>query len=194
MIRRAFLVAAAAVALTLTPSVAMAYDAPGFDSSVSDSTPSIGAPVTVSIDGGAENAGKVIRLEITSASGTKTMSATADSNGVATFTLTPTAAGTNKVEAFNAAGELLSDQVLTVGSAAAAPLNNGTGNSAGNGSGSSTGNGSGSSTGNGSGSGASLASTGFDGMPLAIGGGFLVLAGAGAVVVAKRRRSTQVPA
>jgi LPXTG-motif cell wall-anchored protein len=39
-----------------------------------------------------------------------------------------------------------------------------------------------------------LGRTGFEGMPLAVGGGVLVLAGAGAVVIARRRRSAQVPA
>jgi LPXTG-motif cell wall-anchored protein len=167
MIRRAILVAAAAVALILTPSVAMAYDAPGFSSLVSDSTPSIGAPVTMTIQGGAANAGQVIKLVITSADSTKSMSKTANASGAAAFTFTLSAAGTYKVEAFNAAGALVSDQVLMVAASPAA---------------------------SGGPAGDQLASTGFDGMSLAVGGGVLVLAGAGAVVVARRRRSAQVPA
>ena len=47
MIRRAVLAAAAAVALILTPSVAMAYQATGFTCTVSDSTPTVGDSVTV---------------------------------------------------------------------------------------------------------------------------------------------------
>jgi hypothetical protein len=166
MIRRALLVAAAAVALILAPSVAMAYNAPGFGSSVSDSTPAIGSPTTVTIRGGAANAGQVIKLVITSSASTRSMSKTADASGVAAFTFTLTAAGTYKVEAFNAAGALVSDQVLTVASLAASAVP----------------------------SSKQLSSTGFDSMPLAVGGGVLVLVGAGAVVVARRRRSAQLAA
>lgn len=42
--------------------------------------------------------------------------------------------------------------------------------------------------------GGQLSRAGFDGTGLAVGGGLLVLAGAGAVVVARRRKPTQVPA
>jgi hypothetical protein len=168
MIRRVLLVAAAAVALILAPSVAMAaYNAPGFGSSVSDSTPAIGHPVTVTINGGAANAGQMIKLVITSDAGTTmSFSKRANANGVVKFTFKLSAAGTYKVEAFNAAGALVSDQVLTVASQAASAVP----------------------------SSKQLSSTGFDGMPLAVGGGVLVLVGAGAVVVARRRRSAQVPA
>ena len=81
MIRRAILVAAAAAALILAPSAAMAYEAPGFGSSVSDSTPGVGQSVTVTINGGVANANKVITLAITGA-GTKTLNATAKASGV----------------------------------------------------------------------------------------------------------------
>src|SRR6187549_3609668 len=71
MIRRALLSTAAAVALILTPSVAMAsgYNAPGFSSSVSDATPAIGHPVTVSIRGGEANARQIIKLVVTPVAG-----------------------------------------------------------------------------------------------------------------------------
>ena len=167
MIRRILLVAAAAVALILAPSVAMAagYHAPGFSTSVSDSTPAIGHPVTVTINGGAANAGQMIRLVITSDAGvTMSFSKRANANGVVKFTFKLSAAGTYKVEAFNAAGALVSTQVLTVASQANSPFS------------------------------PKLSQTGFDGGPLAVGGGVLVLVGAGAVVVARRRRSAQVPA
>jgi hypothetical protein len=171
MIRRAILVAAAAVALILAPSYAMAYNAPGFSSSVSDSTPAIGAPVTVTVQGGAANAGQVIKLVITNTStgsaSTRSISQTANASGVVFFTFTLTAAGRYTVEAKNAAGALVSDQVLTVASQAASASPSPS---------------------------PQLSHTGFDGMPLALGGGLLVLVGAGAVVVAKRRRSAQLPA
>ena len=165
MIRRAVLVAAAAVAIILTPSVAMAYDAPGFSSSVSDSTPAIGQPVTVTVSGGLANANQVITLVITSGTSTRSLTATANASGVASFTFTLSAAGTYTVQALNAAGALVSDQVLTVAAAAPAAA-----------------------------AGGALSFTGFDGMGLAVGGGVLVLVGSGAVVVARRRRSAQVPA
>jgi hypothetical protein len=171
MIRRALLVAAAAVALILTPSVAMAYNAPGFSSSVSDSTPSIGQSTTVTVNGA--GAGEMIKLVITSASSTRSMSQKASASGVAAFTFTLSAAGTYKVEAFNSAGALVSDQSITVASQANSGVPSGT---------------------SGVPSSTKLGTTGFDGMPLAVGGGILVLAGAGAVLVARRRRSAQVPA
>ena len=163
MIRRIVLVAAAAVAIILTPSVAMAYEAPGFTSSVSDSTPAIGQSVTVTINGGMANAGKMIKLVITKGDFTMSLNARADANGVAKFTFKLDAAGTYKVSAFNEAGALLSDtQILTVsatGDITAPPT------------------------------GDKLSDTGFNGIGLALGGGAFVLAGTGAVVVARRRRS-----
>jgi len=131
MIRRAILVVAAAVALILVPSAAMAYRAPGFSISVSDSTPAAGVPFTAVITGA--EPGSVVTLPITGVAG-QTLTATANASGVATFAV----------------------------AAAAAPAV------------------------------PTLSSTGFDGMPLAIGGGVLVLAGTGAVLVARRRKSEQV--
>lgn len=175
MIRRAVLVAAAAVAVILTPSVAMAYNAPGFTSTVSDSTPALGAPVTVVISGA--DAKAPVNLTITSnpasisneaiqIAGTKSLTKAANTSGVATFTVTLTAAGTYSLVASKAAGAVMSTQTLTVAGAAAAPLPAATG---------------------------ALSFTGFDGMGLAVGGGALVLAGAGVVLVARRRRSAQMP-
>jgi len=163
MIRRIVLVAAAAVALILTPSAAMAYEAAGFSASVSDSTPASGQSVTVTIDGGIANAGKMIKLVITKGDFTMSLNARADANGVAKFTFKLDAAGTYKVAAFNEAGALVSDsQVLTVsatGAVTAPPTRD------------------------------KLSDTGFNAMGLALGGGAFVLAGTGAVVIAKRRRS-----
>jgi hypothetical protein len=165
MIRRAILVAAAAVAVILVPSVAMAYNAPGFSSSVSDATPAVGQSVTVVINGGAANANQVITLTVAGAS-TKTLTATANASGAATFTFTLSAAGVYTLTATNASGAVISTQTVTVHavSAAAAPATGG------------------------------LAFTGFEGTGLAVGGGLLVLTGAGVVLVARRRKSAQVPA
>jgi hypothetical protein len=160
MIRRIVLAVAAAVALTLVPAAAMAYEAPGFTFSVSDATPATGVPFTAVITGAVP--GSVVTLTVTGVAG-QTLTATANASGAATFTVTLNAAGAYTLTATNAAGAVLGTQVVTVAAAAAAAV-------------------------------PALSSTGFDGMPLAVGGGVLVLAGAGAVVVAKRRKSATVPA
>jgi LPXTG-motif cell wall-anchored protein len=176
MIRRAVLVAAAAAALIFAPTAAMAaYDAPDFSASVSDSTPAVGQSVTLTVMGGMANANQPMRLVLTSGSTSpRTLNATANASGVATFTFTLGSAGTFTARVFNAAGALVSDQTLTVTAASAA-----SGGAAGAAD---------------AVSGANLAKTGSDSMGLALGGGVLVLAGSGAVLVARRRRASQVPA
>jgi len=164
MIRRAILVAAAAVAVILVPSAAMAYDAPGFSSSVSDATPAVGQSVTVVINGGAANANQVITLTIAGAS-TKTLTATANASGAATFTFTLSAAGAYTLTASNASGAVISTQTVTVHAVSAAGV-----------------------------APSQLSFTGFEGTGLAVGGGLLVLTGAGVVLVARRRKSSQVHA
>lgn len=176
MIRRTVLVAAAAVALILAPTAAMAYDAPGFTSTVSDSTPALGQPVTVVISGADANAPVTLTITSNPASlsndtiqiaGTKSLTKTANASGVVSFTVTLTGVGSFLLTATNAAGAVISTQTLTVAAAGAA---------------------------SGGVAGAQLSRTGFEGMPLVVGGGVLVLLGAGAVVIARRRRSAQVPA
>jgi LPXTG-motif cell wall-anchored protein len=166
--------------LILSPSVAMAYEAPGFSSSVSDSTPAIGQSVSMTVNGGAANAGQMIKLVITGDDSTRSMSQRADATGSVKFTFTLSDAGRYEARAFNAAGALVSGpQILTVASQSNSglpPTNSGLPPS-----------------GQG-GQGDQLGKTGFEGMPLAVGGGVLILAGAGAVLVARRRRSAQVPA
>jgi len=188
MIRRAVLATAAAVALILTPSVAMAYNAPGFSSSVSDSTPTIGHPVTVTIRGGVANARQIVKLVITTPIAgprgphkkANVLYKRANASGVVKFTFKLNTLGTYKVEAFNKAGGLLSDQTLTVVRSAGHGNGNGNGN------------------GNGDKRAASAASqisfAGLDGAGLAAGGGALLIPGAGAMLIAKRRRSAKVPA
>ena len=169
MIRRITLAVAAAAALILTPTAAMAfnapmdYNAPGYATTVSDSTPAVGQNVTVILRGGSAIAGKVVTLTITGPS-TKTLTATANAGGVAHFTTTFGVEGVYTLT-MTVAGVVVSTQTVTVhaapGAAAAVPP---------------------------------LARTGFDPTGLLVGGGLLVLAGAGAVVVAKRRRSARVSA
>src|SRR5680860_1201783 len=170
MIRRITLAVAAAVALILTPTAAMAfnapmdYNAPGYATTVSDSTPAVGQNVTVILRGGSAIAGKVVTLTITGPSATKVLTATANAGGVAHFTTTFGVEGVYTLT-MTVAGVVVSTQTVTVhaapGAAAAVPP---------------------------------LARTGFDPTGLLVGGGLLVLAGAGAVVVAKRRRSARVSA
>jgi len=163
MIRRAILVAAAAVAVILVPSAAMAYNAPGFTTTISDSTPAVGQSVTVIIHGGAANANQVITLTIAGAS-TQTLTATSNSAGVARFTFTLSAAGVYTLTATNASGAVISTQTITVHTVSAASVA------------------------------PTLSFTGFEGTGLAVGGGLLVLTGAGVVVVARRRKTSQVAA
>lgn len=174
MIRRALVVAAAAFALILAPSAAMAYNAPGFTSSVSDPTPALGAPVTVVISGVKAHEEVTLTISSTPASisndaiqiaGIKSRTKTASASGVVSFTVTLTAAGSYALSATNAAGAVISTQTLTAGAAAAAAA---------------------------AFTGSQLSSTGFGGTGLAVGGGVLVLLGAGAVVVARRRKSAKV--
>ena len=191
MIRGALLVTAAAAALVLTPSVAMAYNAPGYSSSVSDSTPTAGHPVTMTVRGLPANARQVVKFVITSKSGVKkTVYVRADGNGTARFTFKLSATGTYKVQAFNSKGDLLSDQVLTVS------RNRGNGND--NGHGNNNGHGNGHKPGDGRGRVAPASSpinfAGLDGAGLAAGGGLLLIPGAGAMLVARRRRSAKVSA
>lgn len=163
MIRRAFVLVAAAALLILTPSVAMAYSAPGFGSTVSDSTPAAGQCVTMTVDGGVANAGKVLTLNVTGAS-TKTLTATANAKGVATFNVCLSVVGNYTLSVFNSDGALVADQTITVHAAGTTPPPE------------------------------QLSFTGSDALPLAAGGALLVLLGAGAVVVARRRNSTHAPA
>ena len=163
MIRRAILVAAAAVAVILVPSAAMAYQAPPLPATVSDTSPGVGQSVTVIIHGGAANANQVITLTVACTNGTKTLNATANASGTASFSVTPTAAGVCTLTASNASGAVISTQTVTVHAVSAAGV-----------------------------APTQLSFTGFEGTGLAVGGGLLVLTGAGVVVFARRRKSAQV--
>ena len=173
MIRRIAAAAAAAVALILVPSAAMAfnapmaYNAPGYTCTLSDPTPAVGAAVKLVCTGAP--AGQVLTLKVTrnpaANFGTKVFTATANAGGVATFSFTLAPAGDYSFEVQGVNGAVVSTQTVKVVGPAAAPIRAG-----------------------------QLSRTGFDVMPIAAGGGLLVLAGAGAVLVARRRKSSQVSA
>lgn len=175
MIRRVFLVAAAAVALILAPTVAMAYNAPGYGCFLTDWTPANGHATTEHCSHGHKYEAVTLTTTSNPASissnaiqiaGTKSLTKTSNASGAVDFTVTLTGAGTYALTVTNASGAVLSAQTVTVAAAgAAAPAAIG-----------------------------GLSRTGFDGMPIALGGGALVLLGAGAVLVARRRKSAQVPA
>lgn len=177
MIRRSLISAAAAIALVVMPTVAMAYDAPGYDTTVSDPTPAVGRAFTLMTRGAAP--GAILTLTITSdpagigndaveIAGTKTMTKTAeaDADGTVTWTVTLSAAGTYFLAVTDAAGNLLGDETVTVAGAAA-------GTAAGTAAGAVT---------------PGLSDTGFDGAGLAVGAVVLIVAGAVAVFFARRRQ------
>jgi len=164
MIRRTILSAAAAIALVAMPMAAMAYDAPSYNTTVSDSTPDIGQAITVTTTGATP--GETLTCTVTSnpatisndaitIAGTKALAKVANASGTVTCTVTLTAAGTYTLAVTNAAGALVGDEVVTVAAAAAAPA---------------------------------LSSTGFDAIGLAGGAAALVAAGAFAVFLARRRQ------
>ena len=167
MIRRAILVAAAAVAVILAPSAAMAYTSPTFPATVSDTTPAVGQTVTVIIHGGKANANQLITLTIKSGTSTRVLTARSNAAGVAHFTFKLSAVGVYTLTATNAAGAVISTQTVTSHAVSAAAVLPGT---------------------------SSLSFTGFEGTGLAVGGGLLVLTGAGVVVVSRRRKTAQVRA
>ena len=165
MIRRIIMVAAAAAALILVPSAAMAYEAPGFNFTVSDSSPTVGTPFTATISGADANTVVTLTVECQNA-GVKTLTDKASASGVATFSVTLTAAGTCTLTATNAAGAVLATQtVLGVSANAPVPA-----------------------------AGGALPRTGFDVMGFVLWGGLFVLVGAGALIVVKRRRPAEVRA
>jgi hypothetical protein len=178
VIRRTALVSAAAAALVLVPTAAFAYDAPGFSSDVSDPSPAAGQAIVLTVDGDTAIAGKTVVLTVTSSpasipssaieiAGVASASKVASDAGVAAFDVTLKEAGTYSAVA-TVDGQAVSTFELPVAAAAGTTASGAKA------------------------SGGALAATGFDGAGLATGAGALVLAGAGAVMVAKRRQSAAV--
>jgi LPXTG-motif cell wall-anchored protein len=159
---------AAAAALILVPSAAMAYEAPGFNFTVSDPTPTVGTPFTATISGADANTVVTLTVECPNV-GVKTLTGTANASGVASFSVTLTGAGTCTLTATNAAGAVVATQtVLGVSANAPIPAVGAVGGA--------------------------LPRTGFDPRGVLVGGGLLVLAGAGGVLVARRRKSSRAAA
>jgi hypothetical protein len=178
MIRRTVLATAAAVAVVLAPTAAMAYESDEFTAVVSDPTPAAGAPVTVTVEG---EPNALVSLMVQSddvpdsaieIAGSRTLSKSTNASGVAVFTVTLSQNGAYTATAKDAAGNIIKVQDLSVVGAAGAAA--------------------GTSASRAAQSRGGLAETGFDGAGLAAGAGALVVAGAGAVLIAKRRQSASI--
>ncbi|MBI9116193.1 peptidase [Sanguibacter sp. YZGR15] len=105
------------------PTVALAYEAPGIDTIVTDATPMVGEETRVTITG-AEPSSEVT-LTVTSnpaslpvdaieVAGTRSFSKAADPSGTVDFRVTFTESAVYNAAATDAAGSLLGDLVLTV--------------------------------------------------------------------------------
>jgi hypothetical protein len=173
MIRRALLVAAAAVALIFAPTTAMAapgpnYTAPGYTVTVSDSTPRVGHPVKFNVTGG--TAKGRLTLTITQAGSDRNHGidfTKLNAKGAGSFEVKFNKAGTYTVTIKDSKGHVISTQVIKVSKEEAA----------------------------GRGAAEGSAASGLN-MGLAVGGGLLVLllAGAGGVLYTRHRKSVQLPA
>ena len=212
MIGRAVLVAAAAAALIFAPTAAMAQAPAGFGVPQAD-LPAAGVPFTVHATGAKAN--EVVTLTMTpdpASIGTRSLTKTADAQGVVDFAVTLTADGTYLLVSKSASGVVLTSQTVTVsdhgavivaGTSAAAgkaaSANTGTAASVTAGKAASAPAGKAASAAAGKAVSAStgtaarpqLSFTGFSGMSLLVGGVVLVLAGTGLVLVTRRRTVRQ---
>ena len=171
MIRRAVLVAAAAVALILAPNTAMAatapnYTAPGYTVTVSDSTPTVNHPIKVNVAGGTAHDRLTLTITPALAGNQGTDTKEVNAKGGANYSVNFKKAGTYTLTITNSKGQVVSTQVVTVSAEAA-----------------------------GKGAAEGTAKSGSN-MGLAVGGGLLVLllAAAGGSVYARRRKSAHAPA
>lgn len=148
------------------------YRAPGITVVVTDLSPVVGETFFVIING---QPGEVIILTVsspTASSGSITVAGssaakkTADASGAARFSVTLTEPGTYTLVATDATtGAVLATQVLTVPAATSVSTGGGTAVNTG-----------------------TLAFTGADAVPVAVGAAALVAAGGGVVLIARRRR------
>jgi hypothetical protein len=177
MHRRAVTTAALAALLVSTPAVAYAYSASEYVGSVSTTSPAAGSPFTVTIDGPAD-ASVVLTVTSTPASipdsaidiaGTKSLAKTTDSAGTAVYAVTLTESGTYSLVATDAvSGAVILSQAVQVASGTSSGVL-----AAG--------------TGTGTTRSAVLAVTGSDVAPFALGASALLILGAGAVILRRRR-------
>ncbi|HEY0215749.1 MAG TPA: peptidase, partial [Cellulomonas sp.] len=162
MFRRTLTTAAAAAALVLVPTAAFGYGADDYSDtgSVSDTTPTVGQAVTVTVQGPANSP---VTLTITSnpaslpdsaieIAGTRSLTKTTDAGGNAAFSVTYNAGSASyTIVAIDAtSGAVLSTQTVSVGTVAAAAVAADP-------------------------SGSGLAVTGSDALPIALGAGALLL-------------------
>lgn len=167
-------VAAGAVALTLfaAPTAAFAY-APTPTIGVTDATPAVGQSVTVTITNAAP--GEAVTLTVSvpgipdsaiQIAGTQSLTKNADANGVATFTVTISAAGTATITAVGAqSGDLGTTSVTVATGAGSGPVAEGAA------------------------PGSTLPQTGANAAGLGILAGGLLVAGAGSVVLVRRSKA-----
>jgi hypothetical protein len=194
MIRRAVMVAAAAVALIVAPAAAMAQAAApqaafprapaGSGFPVVDPSPAAGVPFTVRASGARANESVTLRITRRPASNgshPRSLTKSANASGVVDFVVTIAEDGTYTLVSTSASGSTLSRQSVTV-------VDQGTVIVAGEGAAASS---AGSAPAAAPRVGGRLASTGLQGLGLAGGGGVLVLAGAGLVRVGRRREAAQ---
>ncbi len=174
MFRRSLLVVVAALGLVLMPTTAMAYDAPGYNTTTSDPTPAPNQPVTIEIKGfnPFEPATLTITgdVDLVTIAGTKSSTKPANSAGAATWQVTFGQPGTYTLTGTNSLGVVVSTQTLTVHDAGVAGASAVAGVSA-------------------AGATAQLSKTGFANTWMLVAGLALVLGGAGALVVSKRRKT-----
>src|ERR1035437_5902126 len=211
MIRRAVLVAAAAVALILAPTAAMAQAPAGFSVSQADPT-AAGVPFQVIASGAKANEAVTLTMTPDPASiGTRSLTQIANARGVASFVVTLTQDGTYLLVSKSASGVVLTSQTVTVsdhgavivagtsaaaGTAASVTAGKAASAPAGKAATASTGKAVTAATGKavtaatGTAARGQLAFTGFGGMGLMV-GGVLVLAGTALVLVTRRRTPAQ---
>ncbi|MBD8079760.1 peptidase [Cellulosimicrobium arenosum] len=186
-VRRAATTLLLAAALAAAPMVASAYEADEYEVGISTTTPAPGEAFTVTVGGPVAN--PTITLTISSPdvpdgaisiAGTKA-STKSTTNGFASFTVTLAEPGTFSLVATDADGTVLSSQQIVASDAAEDGAAEG--GVAGDGSGEEGASASGS-------DGSGLAETGADEVLLISGAALLVLGGATALLVSRRRRST----
>ena len=214
MIRRAILVAGAAISLILAPSAAIAYAAyvpAGVSFPVTDAKPAAGVPFNVKASGAKANEAVTLTITREPSSGkppapvTKNADAkgaVSDAKGAVSFAVTLTDDGTYSLVSTSASGAVLGTQSVTVSDQGAVIV---AGDSA-SASTSASVPAPGASAARaarapaagppapGVAAGGQLSFTGVRGMGLAVGGGGLVLAGAGFILVARRREMAQTSA
>jgi hypothetical protein len=203
MIRRAVLVAAAAIALILAPTAAMAQAPAGF--SVPQANPTAdGVPFKVIASGAKANEAVTLTMTPDPASiGTRSLTQIANARGVASFVVTLTQDGTYLLVSKSASGVVLTSQTVTVsdhgavivaGTSAAAgtaaSVTAGKASSAPAGKAATASTGKAVTAATGTAARGQLAFTGFGGMGLMV-GGVLVLAGTALVLVTRRRTPAQ---